>query len=164
MNEVPRGSHFGELRSPHDLVLKLEHDLSRMASASSDQYAAFDFFVTADSLVDWRWPEQPSDPALVASHRHTRTETRKLQPLARIAAHIANGAKHFVVTRHNSILGVEKERVYEEGVYEPGVFHEPLLVRLTPEEAHTLGCGPTVEAEWLAVKVLAFWRSKLNDT
>jgi hypothetical protein len=154
--------HFGELRSPQDLVLKLEHDLARIASASDDQYAAFDFFVTADSLVDWRWPEQPSNAKVDAEHLRERTKTRKKQPLARIAAHIANGAKHFVVTRHNSITGVEKERVYEKGVYEAGVFHEPLLIHLTPKEAEELECAASVEAEWLAGQVLAFWQSQVN--
>jgi hypothetical protein len=163
MKEVPLAPHFGELRSPRDLLRKLEHDLARMTSASSDQYAAFDFFVTADSLVDWSWPNHTEDPALNSENRVVRSQVRKFEPLPRIAAHIANGAKHFVVNRHNSITGVEKARVFDEDVFEEGVFYEPVLVHLTSEEAYAVGCSTSIEAEFLACKLLAYWRSRLNN-
>jgi hypothetical protein len=163
MKKAPLALHFGELRSPCDLLRKLEYDLARMTSASSDHYAAFDFFVTADSLVDWNWPEQPDDQALDSQNREVRRKVRKLEIMPRIAAHIANGGKHFVVTRHNSITGVEKARIYAEGVLEERVFYEPVLVHLTSEEAGALGCATSVEAEFLASKLLEYWRSKLNN-
>jgi hypothetical protein len=164
METDPPSLKFGELQSPNDLVRKLEHDLKRIASGSNDQYAAFDFFVTADSLVDWRWPEHPTNPSLDTEYRKIRRDVRKLQPLPRIAAHIANGAKHFVATRHDAIAGIEKARVCEEGVYETGVFYEPILVSLTPKEAIELCCQESVEVEWLARKLLAYWRTRLNDS
>jgi len=132
-----------------------------MSSASSDQYAAFDSFVTADCLVDWCWPEHPDDPALNCENRASRSKVRKSEPLPRIAAHIANDAKHFVVTRHNSITRIDKARVFNEDVFEEGVFYEPVLVQLTSEEAVELDSVTIVEVEFLASKLLDYWRSKL---
>jgi hypothetical protein len=78
----------------------------------------------------------------------------------RIAAHIANDAKHFVVTRHNSITRIDKARVFNEDVFEEGVFYEPVLVQLTSEEAVELDRVTIVEVEFLASKLLDYWRSK----
>jgi hypothetical protein len=43
---------FAELRIPRDLVKKLQFDLKRVLESPQDQYAAFDFFVTAEHIVD----------------------------------------------------------------------------------------------------------------
>jgi len=43
---------FGELRLPADLLRKLRHDFERMKMSPQDQYAAFDFFVTAEHIID----------------------------------------------------------------------------------------------------------------
>ena len=44
------------------------HDLERMRGGPEDAYAAFDFFVTADHIVDWLLPDWPdsSQPAGLA--------------------------------------------------------------------------------------------------
>lgn len=44
---------LAELRVPHDLVKKLEYDLEQILKSPQDQYAALDFFVTAEHIVDW---------------------------------------------------------------------------------------------------------------
>jgi hypothetical protein len=49
---MPRFTGFAELQTPCDLLRKLQHDISRMAADSGDSYAAFDFFVTAEHLLD----------------------------------------------------------------------------------------------------------------
>ena len=141
---------FGELKVPHDLLQKLEHDIKRLENSPQDQYAAFDFFVTAEHLVDWVHPENKND----------RTKLRSSSSLLRITSHIANGAKHFEAKakHHNSVTGTEKFRVYEEGVYEPGCFYEPLLIHLEHDEAQELGLTE-IDAVDLGHKVLDFWRS-----
>ncbi len=47
---------FFALRTPQDLLAKLRHDHARLVDNPIDSYAAFDFFVTANHLVDWIWP------------------------------------------------------------------------------------------------------------
>lgn len=153
---------FGELETPADLVRKLEHDLQRMAASGSDQYAAFDFFVTADSLVDWLYPEVPNDKIATAEQKKRQSDLRKTNDLPRISSHIANGAKHFVVTRHNSVTGIEKSRYVKKGYVEDGYFEEPLLVHLTPDEAARLGVKDSIEAIQLARLVLQFWSAHVD--
>jgi hypothetical protein len=123
-----------------------------MEKSPLDQYAAFDFFVTAEHIVDWL---HPRDEAL-------RLGLRTSSPLLRITSHLANGSKHFEATakRHRSVTATEKLRYAEEGYFEVGVFHEPLLIHLTPNEARELGT-PTVEALTLARQVLEFWLKRV---
>ncbi len=143
-----------ELRNPADLVRKLRHDLERMETSPLDQFAAFDFFITADSVVDWLHPDRKAFRESAAARR----TLRKSCVLLRLASHLANGSKHFHATRHDSVTGTEKFRYAEEGYAEPGYFHEPLLIHLTPDEARELG-SPTaaVEAVALARQILEFW-------
>ncbi|MGQ3685240.1 MAG: hypothetical protein ACUBOA_09600 [Candidatus Loosdrechtia sp.] len=56
-NDMSTYKGFGELKVPRDLLNKLEHDIKRMENSPQDQYAAFDFFVTAEHLVDWVHPD-----------------------------------------------------------------------------------------------------------
>src|SRR5690554_6328496 len=98
---------FGELRMASDLVLKLQHDLERLKTSPHNQYAAFDFFVTAEHIVDWIYPDQTD-----SNNREKRKTVRANSELLRITSHIANGAKHFEATdkRHQSVAGIEKSR------------------------------------------------------
>jgi len=136
-----------ELRCHADLVRKLRYDLERMEKSSNDQYAAFDFFVTADHIVDWLHPTD--EPA-----------RRKLRsgPLLRIASHLANGSKHFEATakHHRSVAGTEKFRSVEEGYVDPDYIQEPLLIHFTPDEAKEFGI-PSIDAVLLARRILEFW-------
>jgi hypothetical protein len=155
---------FGELRTPADLLRKLTHDFHRMAVAGSDQYAAFDFFVTANCIVDWLHPDVKDDKASSKQQEKKRSEFRKDNDLPRITDHIASGAKHFVVThtRHNSITGIEKSRYVEVGYAEDGYFEEPLLIHFTQEEAKRLGVQESIEATELARLVMQFWSERIG--
>jgi len=119
-----------------------------MEISTFDQYAAFDFFVTAEHIVDWRYP----------ANKSAREKLRASSPLLRITSHLANGSKHFEATanHHRSVARTEKSRYIEKGYIKPGYFHEPLFVHLTPDEAHELGT-PILEAVALARQVLEFW-------
>jgi hypothetical protein len=141
---------FAELQTPWDLVRKLEYDLVRLENLPQDQYAAFDFFVTADHIVDWIHP----------ANRTKRTKVRSSSPLLKITSHIANGAKHFKATanHHRSVTDVEKYRIIEPGYVEEGYFEEPLIVHLTAEEEKSIGQA-TIEAVQLAKLVLEYWRT-----
>jgi len=137
-----------ELQTPADLVRKLRHDLKRMETSPFDQYAAFDFFITAEHIVDWLHPmDEPARKAL-----------RVNNALLRITSHLANGSKHFQATakKHRSVTRTEKFRYVEQGYVEPGYFAEPLLVHLSPDEERELGTS-SVDALSLARQVLEVW-------
>ena len=145
-------SGFCELRTPKDLLRKLEHDFGRISDNPEDEFAAFDFFVTAEHIVDWLYP----------SNRTDRENMRLNNPLVAITSHIANGAKHFVATykHHKSVAGVERSKYFAEDCVEKGYVAEPILVKLSPAEAAVLGASE-IEAPELALKVLNFWKSRL---
>jgi hypothetical protein len=81
-------------------VKKLQHDLERMTKSPQDQYAAFDFFVTAEHILDWIYPDDKAAQKFL----------RSSNPLLRITSHLANGSKHFQAkaARHQSVKGTEK--------------------------------------------------------
>src|SRR5438105_3089567 len=105
MSSAPFQGLF-ELQTPADLVKKLQHDLERMANSPQDQYAAFDFFVTAEHILDWIHPD----------NKAARESLRSSSPLLRITSHLANGGKHFQAkaAHHQSVTGTEKDRYVEE--------------------------------------------------
>jgi hypothetical protein len=151
MSGVPFQGLF-ELQKPADLVRKLQHDLGRIADSPQDQYAAFDFFVTAEHILDW---VHPHDKA-------ARESLRSGNPLLRITSHLANGGKHFQAraAHHQSVTGTEKDRYVEEGYVEEGCFDEPLVVHLSDNEAKEIG-SQHIKVLDLAHKVVDFWKKNV---
>lgn len=139
---------FGELRTPRDLVLKLQHDLKRLKSSPHNQYAAFDFFVTAEHVIDWLHP----------TDKKMREAIRASSDLLRITSHIANGAKHFEAKakHHRSVARVEKSRYVAKGYVQEGYFKEPLIIHLSESESKSIG-KPFIEATELAERVYNYW-------
>jgi hypothetical protein len=43
-----------ELRNPEDLFEILKHDFERLRENPTDSFAAFDFFITAYHIWDWK--------------------------------------------------------------------------------------------------------------
>lgn len=143
---------FAELRTPCDLVRKLEFDLERILQSPQDQYAAFDFFVTAEHIMDWIYPED----------ENARKSVRSSSPLLRITSHLANGAKHFhaKARHHRSVADVEKCRYVADGYVEDGYVADPLIVRLTSTEAIAFG-QDCVEVDALAQQVYEYWKANV---
>jgi len=141
---------FAELQVPHDLVRKLEYDLERIRKSPQDQYAAFDFFVTAEHIVDWIHPTD--EPA--------RKQLRSSSSLLKITSHLANGVKHFEAkaSHHRSVVDVEKTRYAEPGYFAEDYVAEPLFIHLTSEEERSFGCA-TIEIAEFAQQVLDYWRA-----
>ena len=150
---MPQFKGFAVLRTPHDLLLKLQHDMTRMSVDSSDEYAAFDFFVTAEHLIDWLHPGSKSD----------REALRGSDPLLKITSHLANGAKHFAATaqHHKSVTSVERDG-YADDYFADDYVEEPIVITLSQQEAIALGCSQ-IDAITLAYRVLAHWQSKFPD-
>lgn len=146
---------FFELHTPHDLLKKMQHDHSRLVENPLDTYAAFDFFVTANHLVDWVWP---------SATRQQLRANREEVPLLRICEHLADGAKHFLLTRpHQGVDTTTKiSGAFDPQLFDPGAFDVgALTIELEPAEAAHVG-AVQVSALELASKVLGYWVSRIG--
>ncbi len=149
MGTKPMG--FFELRSPLDLLEKLRHDYDRLCGRPHDQYAAFDYFVTAAHLPEWLSKAQCSPGS----------SDRRTWAIRNICGHLANGAKHFAVNdaRHNSIAQADVSRpTYGEATYGQVTYGEQLWIELEEEEAEVLGRSAWTVIE-LAGLVLSHWKA-----
>ena len=88
---------FGNLQTVADLFSKLEHDLGRMKASPEDIYTAIDYFVTAEHIIDWMYPDDKD----ACKRRDIRKNVRLLE----LVSHLANGSKHFqaIRPRHKSV-------------------------------------------------------------
>jgi len=144
---------FAELRAPRDLVKKLEYDLARVLKSPQDQYAAFDFFVTAEHIVDWIHPDYYKD-------KKRRTEIRSSTPILRITSHIANGVKHFEAKwkQHDSVQTVEFTGYVMPDYVEKDYVEDHLIVHLTETEQGSFGKS-SVKVTDLAKQVYDYWNA-----
>ncbi len=151
--------NFSPLKNSTDLRDKLRRDLAKIESALLDTDAYFNFFVTAEQMLDWIFPGKAG--------KKQRTTLRKSEVLLQVCSHLANNLKHFRVEdpQHDSIRNTRKEsgnpgaRV---GVSQFGStrFSEPsvpprLYVDLKKVAAAKL--GKSIEAIDLARRVMAYW-------
>lgn len=133
----------------------MQYDYSRMLAEPLNVYPAWDFFVTANHLIDWIWPS-----AGTAQHR----EERKWEAIPRICEHLANGAKHFILNREHSAV-TELERV--EGGFDSQAFDasgfqtDALLITLDTKEAAELGVQQ-IAAPALARRVMLYWGRRMG--
>jgi hypothetical protein len=150
---------FYTLEKPADLLQKLRHDFIRMKSNPTDVYAAFDFFVTADHLVDWVYPD-----SLEQSQRNKRTALRMSESVLRVVHHLSNGAKHFVAIakHHKSVAGVDMQKgPFDPQFFDPSFFDTgSLIVELGDEDAKTLGAKPS--SLELAMATIHYWDKAIN--
>jgi hypothetical protein len=143
-----------ELKTPKDLLKKLQSDYERLKRNNVDMYAAFDFFVTAEHLLDWVYPGD--------ANKQQRTQARQNEILLEVCSHIATGAKHFKVEakQHKSVS--DTERMTRRGGYFPSAYYggptvHTLVVELQGQAATNL--GNTISAFDLATKVLMHWET-----
>ena len=155
---MPKPQGFATLQSPKDLVAKLRHDLGRMKSDPDDVYAAFDFFVTAEHILDWLYPDTPD-----ASQKRKREKARSSSKVLQITSHIASGAKHFVALgkHHKSVAALEqKGGGFGAMAFSPRAF-SPAAFQMSGLHVHLDG-GSIVHAFTLAEDVLAYWEQELG--
>jgi hypothetical protein len=139
------------------LLKKLEADFDRVRADSLDSYAAFDFFVTAWHLVEWKHPRTSDGvarSALLARH-----------PILRVCEHLAVGAKHFEPDsqRHKSVAdtaakGAWAQGVWASGSWTPGTWAGDLIVHLDGKAREQL--GEKVVVQELARLVMDAWHSE----
>jgi hypothetical protein len=144
----PQLQAFISLTEPRHLLEKLEHDYERLVNAGDPigreaQYAAFDFFVTAEHLCDWQ--------------KHTKPGTRLTQlrdyPDGALVSHLASGAKHFRADdpRHVAANGTRVSGAFfGRGYFGGSYFGQAQLVI-------DLQDGSTATVLDVAARVLAHW-------
>jgi hypothetical protein len=138
---------FFTLRTPSDLLDKLEADFNRLQSADAvskeAQYAAYDFFVTANHIVDWL--------SMFSGDRKAQLRTYKDGTLV---SHIANGVKHFRVdvNRHRVVSDTEVHKgSFQANAFQNDAFDVPrLLIELED--------GTSIGVLDVGARVLEHWR------
>jgi hypothetical protein len=155
---MPTFQGFGNLQTPQDLFEKLQHDFSRIKNDPLDTYAAFDFFVTAEHMLDWVYPDAPG-----MSQKAQRKAVRASERLLQITSHIANGSKHFITTdpRHDSVENIEANsggfdpRVFSTSAFSAEAFKFSGLTVVLDDGSH-------MHVFQLAEQVLALWWQRLS--
>jgi len=150
------------LTSAEDLLAKLGRDLARIEREPWNPDPAFDFFVTAEHMLDWRDPDRkPRD----SEAKERRGALRESEPLLRITSHIANGAKHFrpLAARHKSIQGTGQRTSgglqsdgFQSNAFAPATTSP--VVDLSDDEATSVGCKEIAAVD-LARRVLEYWKA-----
>lgn len=143
---------FFSLRTPEDLLRKLETDWERLRAADpasvEAQYAAFDFFVTAGHMPEWLWQDRGGSEA----------DYRTYDDHALIW-HITNGAKHFRADpqRHTTVRDTRVQPgVFDANIFDPSVFDVPRLVV-------DLENGTSVPVMEVAERIVKHWRKRILE-
>jgi len=132
-------------------------EYSRLLEDPTDQYAAFNFFVTAEHIPDWLYPKRKGKE----ERENLKNSTIALQ----ICSHIANGGKHFQLEakHHTSVSDYDRVGGYfPDGYFPKGYFpyryfpRSQLLVHLSGEARKELGL--TIPVISLAEDIVFFWR------
>ena len=145
---------FLELQSAEHLLVKLRHDFALLEERPMDTYRAFNFFVTAEHMADWKFPGRSNDTP--------RKQIRKHNILLQICSHLANGLKHFraEAKHHQSVTGaVKSSGVYGNAYPDTYLDVHPrgIIIRLEGDAEDTY--GDSMYAVDLARKTLQFWET-----
>jgi hypothetical protein len=153
---------FG-LTDPRDLLDKLRYDFRRLKADEGQQtmlYTAYDFFVTAYSLVDW----EKQHKQMTAAQAATLYEPMVIK----VCGDIANGSKHFRRDKppKTTVKTRSASPAFDPAVFDPNVFQtaRSAWVELSPNEAQAVGVPELCPVLELAEKVLEHWRRALLDT
>ena len=142
------------LRTATDLFGKLERDLVRVKENPADSDAAFDFFVTAFHLWDWKGKNKCFVPKNLPQPDNATWQ---------ICRQLANGSKHFEVDdTYASVKGTKlREAAFATRVFQSKTFQTGfLVVRVEAEPALHLGSN-SIRVDILAKRLVEFWRARL---
>ena len=146
-----------DLNSPKDLLNKLRHDYQLMEDHTFDSYLAFNFFVTAEAMLDWLYPGKTNETK--------RINLKNSEILLQITSHIASGAKHFsnLYSHHNSVKDTTPTAGYfsnyfPKGYFPTGYFGDGVLLIVLDGDAEKI-FGKTITALELAKIISAYWET-----
>jgi hypothetical protein len=151
---------FFDLKTPMDLLRKLEREYDRWIADPLNGDLAWNFFVTAEHLPDWLARTAPRPLRGLSIH-----EFKQSGQLTRICSHLANGGKHFRPRKEHTAVAsthVQDGWIEEGWVDDDWIEVASLMVDLTPDEADTLQFpSESIRATLLATWLLAFWQTFL---
>jgi hypothetical protein len=163
---------FFVLKTPVDLLRKLEREYDRWKADPLNVDFAWNFFVTAEHLPDWiYYQDMPTSgrerPDLLDGQKPYEFKMALTRPIPRICSHLANGAKHFHLHNPNltSVAGTGQAMVgwAPDGWAPDGwVPNDPVLqVSVTSDEQDALKQSTAdIDVLWLAARVLEFWHRR----
>lgn len=154
---------FG-FNSPADLLKKLEGDFAGLKHNPRDASAAINFFVTAESLLDWLHPGHGG--------KSQREKERCTEVLLQITSHLATGAKHFSADakHHQSVKDARKigglnsfaARTFTAKTFTSIFPKENLVIDLDGEASKHFGDSITAYA--LAERILEYWKNRISGS
>jgi len=126
-----------------------------------DTYFAFNFFVTAEAMLDWIYPGR--------NNYEKRNKIKKKNTYLRITSDLATGAKHFseLDKSHDAVdktavsVGYFPRGYFPKGYFPIGWFGDGALFVHLNEELPDNG-KTVISAYDLAVKVLEYWELELS--
>jgi hypothetical protein len=139
-----------DLQTAQDWLQRLERELQTFRAKPNDRDAAVNFFIAAESMLDWKHPGD--------GNASTRKIIRDSEPLLKVIWDLASLSKHRDVRpNHDSVddSGVLGE--FFGGRFFGGSFFGELSVRSRGPAAARL--GPSVSAIELAERAVAYWRA-----
>jgi hypothetical protein len=148
---------FFDLRTVRDLREKMRKELDNLKKNPLSVYAAFNFFVTAEHMVDWLHPTDEDE------HKNLRRN----YPLLATCSHLANGGKHFILKSkwHKSVSSAMKTDDWNPPNWNPSESSPPgwnpearLIVCLDGKAAEEH--GSTIGVIELAEKLMAHWEAE----
>jgi hypothetical protein len=158
MTNSPQFKGLFDLQSPQDLLKKLRHDLERLTNSPCDQYAAYDFFVTARHMPEWVYPGE--------QNLKKRADLERSSPLLRVCAHIGDGSKHFQATapKHRSVQRTAvQEGAFDRDALQPDAFQvDALIICFERDTAKALGIKE-IDCVELARRVLDYWQDYFRN-
>ena len=149
------------IRSPEELFVKLRSDIENMRENPVDEHAAFNFFITAESLVDWYLPGR--------ENKKNRENLREKSIILQIVSHIASRAKHFKVEakHHSSVTESRRNGGWYAGNWFASDWYASkwfdrggLYLELDGKAKEEL--GTIISSIDLAMQVLEFWENELG--
>lgn len=145
---------LGNLRDAKDLYAKLQHDNARLKSSPADEYAAFDFFVTAYHLLEWLYP---GDAGGTQRKAHLDSDVN-----LQICRDIANHSKHWQANTVKTFKDVvATEGGFQRNAFQANAFQvDSLVVELNEESATRF--GKSIEVIELANKIMAVFAANPN--
>jgi hypothetical protein len=147
-------SGFFQLTTSYDLRQKLHRELERLREQPTDQDTAFNFFITALSMIDWVY----GFPKTGSPESDNKANVKKL-PLFKICSHLANGAKHLelVDKRHKSVKKTEVHKsIFDPVLFDAELFDvRTLIIRLDTEVKADF--GDSITAIELAERITDYW-------
>ena len=149
---MPQGA-FG-LETPQDLLGKLRREFERLRANPNDQDSAFNFFVTAEQMLDWVYPGNPN--------KNAREALRNAELLLQVVSHLASKSKHYdqLARHHRSVDSSGSVGPFFGGKFFGGGFFgsSRQMIQFKGQAAKTFGESmPAVE---LAQRVLSFWEAE----